>query len=138
MELEIRTGTEADVAGVLALWRAAEALPTVTDGKAGLQALLAHDPEALLVAARDGELVGSLIAAWDGWRGSFYRLAVHPASRRRGVGTTLIRAGERRLVGLGARRLTAIVAEDERHAAGLWEAVGYERQADRARFVRNL
>jgi len=136
--MTIRTGTDSDLPAVLELWAAADAQPTVTDDEPALRALLATDPAALLLAERDGELVGSLIAAWDGWRGSFYRLAVHPGARRRGVGTELVRAGERRLSELGARRLTAIVAEDERPAAGLWEAVGYERQADRARFVRNL
>jgi hypothetical protein len=34
-------------------------------------------------------------------------------------------------------RLTAIVAEEEPGAAELWTAVGYERQAATARFVRN-
>jgi predicted MFS family arabinose efflux permease len=44
--------------------------------------LLNADPEALLVAEVDGVVVGSLIAAWDGWRGSFYRLAVSGLPRR--------------------------------------------------------
>ncbi len=138
MDHAIRTGVGSDLPSVLALWTAAGAQPTATDDEEGLCTLLARDPEALLVAERDSVLVGTLIAAWDGWRGSFYRLAVHPDARRRGHGTALVRAGERRLIKRGARRLTAIVAEDERAAAGLWEAVGYERQAQRARFVRNL
>jgi ribosomal protein S18 acetylase RimI-like enzyme len=77
-----------------------------------------------------------LIAAWDGWRGSFYRLAVHPDWRRRGVATGLIRAGEDRLQQLGAVRLTAIVAGGESGAAELWRVAGYEQQSDRSRFVR--
>ena len=35
-------------------------------------------------------MVGSLIAAWDGWRGSFYRLAVHPERRRQRIATALL------------------------------------------------
>jgi ribosomal protein S18 acetylase RimI-like enzyme len=86
----------------------------------------------------DGTAVGSLIVGWDGWRGSFYRLAVHPDWRRQGIGTELIRAGEERLRAQGAVRLTAIVASGERAAMAFWQAVGYERQVERSRFVRML
>lgn len=47
-------------------------------------------------------------------------------------------AGERQLAALGAVRLTAIVPDHEPAAVGLWEASGYERQADTRRFVRVL
>src|SRR5215217_7988707 len=71
-----------------------------------LSRLRARDPGALLVARRDGRVVGTLIAAWDGWRGNMYRLAVAVDHRRRGVGLELVRAGERRLYECGARRVT--------------------------------
>lgn len=138
MAAAIRTAAEADLGAALDLWRAAEAQPTATDDEAGLRTLLAHDPRALLVAEQGGELVGSLIVGWDGWRGSLYRLAVHPSQRRQGLGTALVRAGEEQLVSQGARRFTAIVADDEAPAMAFWAALGYERQAGRARFVRTL
>jgi ribosomal protein S18 acetylase RimI-like enzyme len=124
---------------VLDLWAAAGSVPTVGDDSPdGLTRLLGTDPQALLVAEVDGVLVGSLIAAWDGWRGSFYRLAVAPGHRRRGLATELLRAGERQLHERGAVRLTAIVADDEDGAMGFWRAAGYEQQRNRARFVRHL
>jgi ribosomal protein S18 acetylase RimI-like enzyme len=132
----IRGASEQDIAAVLALWEAARSLPTVSDSPEGLAELLDADPGALLVAELDGVLVGSLIAAWDGWRGSFYRLAVSPEHRRKGLARMLLSEGERRLRERGAVRLTAIVAEDEEGAMAFWRAVGYERQRDRARFVR--
>lgn len=137
-EAETRSGTVADIPAVLALWRIADALPTATDSEQGLRRLLDNDPEALLLASSGEEIVGSLIVGWDGWRGSFYRLAVHPEWRRQGIAVALIRAGEERLRALGASRLTAIVASDERPAMDFWEAAGYERQAERSRFVRML
>lgn len=112
-------------------------MPTVTDNHDGLTRLLATDREALLLAESDGDVIGSLIAAWDGWRGSFYRLAVHPEQRRQGVATALLREGEQRLRARGATRFTAIVVENELAAMGLWTTVGYTRQRNRTRFVRN-
>ncbi len=132
----IRSAREQDIASVLDLWAAAGSLPSVSDSPAGLARLLAADPQALLVAERSGVLVGSLIAAWDGWRGSFYRLAVSPEHRREGLATMLLREGERRLRERGAVRLTAIVADNQAGAMDFWPAAGYERQQHRARFVR--
>lgn len=134
----IGAGAAADIESVLALWRAAEGPATGTDSEEALALLLRRDPEALLLATAGSEIVGSLIVAWDGWRGSFYRLAVAPDWRRQGVATALVRAGEERLQRLGAIRLTAIVVAADREAAGLWQAAGYDRQAGRARFVRML
>jgi ribosomal protein S18 acetylase RimI-like enzyme len=134
----IRSGTTEDLDAVLDLWTLSDAQPTVTDGIEPLRSLLASDPQALLVADTRGGAVGSLIAAWNGWRGSFYRLAVHPEHRRHGLATRLVREGEKRLRDRGAVRLDAIVAADEVAAISFWSAVGYERQRDRSRFVRNF
>jgi ribosomal protein S18 acetylase RimI-like enzyme len=134
----IRGAGERDIPSVLDLWTAAGSPPSVTDSPDGLTRLLATDPLALLVAELDGVLAGSLIAAWDGWRGSFYRLAVLPEHRRKGLATMLLREGERHLCERGAVRLTAIAVDDEAGAMAFWRAVGYERQEHRARFVRHF
>src|SRR5438874_12781157 len=142
----IRAAGVEDLEAVLLLWRRSCALPSVTDDRQSLRALLLADAGALLVAEApvepmtesEEEVVGSLIAAWNGWRGSFYRLAVRPDHRRRGLGRRLVREGEKRLRERGAARLDAIVAADEVAATGFWEALGYERQRDRVRFVQNF
>jgi len=140
-----------DIAAVLALWeRARSAAASTPDTPETVARLLDTGPGSLLVAERGPEgaivaergpepaIVGALIAAWDGWRGNMYRLAVDPAHRRTGIALALVRAGERHLAALGARRVTALVAHDEPDAVGLWAAAGYARDADIARFVRNL
>jgi ribosomal protein S18 acetylase RimI-like enzyme len=95
-----------------------------------------HDPSALIVAEADGTIVGSVIAAWDGWRGSVYRLVVAPSHRRRGLGRQLLGEAEARLEAVGAVRLQAIVVEDEPMAMGFWRDSGWGRQSNRVRFVR--
>jgi ribosomal protein S18 acetylase RimI-like enzyme len=134
----IRQGTDQDLEAVLELWTLSGAEPTVTDAIEPLRSLLAADPESLLVAVAAGKLVGTLIVGWNGWRGSFYRLAVRPDQRRRGLATGLVREGERRLRERGAARLDAIVTVEEGAAMGFWGALGYERQRSRSRFVRDF
>ena len=125
--------------GVLELWRRAEASASSTESPEDVGGLLLRDPEALLLAeTADGKIVGSLIVGWDGWRGTFYRLAVDQSQRRRGLAGALVRAGEERLRTLGAHRLNAIVESHEPDAMAFWAAAGYELQTSRSRFVKNL
>jgi ribosomal protein S18 acetylase RimI-like enzyme len=132
----IRVATSADLVEVLSLWREADAEPTHTDDEESLEQLIAHEPLALIVLVEDRRIIGSVIAGWDGWRGSVYRLVVAPSHRRMGLGLGLVREAERRLAARGASRMQAVVVESDVPATGLWGASGWERQADRLRFVK--
>jgi ribosomal protein S18 acetylase RimI-like enzyme len=134
----LRVGHPGDVPALLALWRRAEASLSSTESADDVRGLLDRDPEALVIAESEGKIVGSLIVGWDGWRGTFYRLAVDPAHRRRGLASALVRAGEERLRALGGHRLNAIVETHEPDAMAFWSAAGYELQTSRSRFVKNL
>jgi ribosomal protein S18 acetylase RimI-like enzyme len=123
--VSLRTGTTADAVSVLDLWVAAGAHPTSTDDPSSLAALVARDPEALLIAEIEGRVVGTLIATWDGWRGSMYRLAVLPDFRRRGIAGMLVGHGERRLLSLGCRRVQALVVDADARACAFWTGVDY-------------
>jgi ribosomal protein S18 acetylase RimI-like enzyme len=132
---ELRPATADDIAGVLTFWQES-AEPTSTDTAEVLASLVDRDPGALIVAETDGRIVGTVIAGWDGWRGSIYRLAVGPAQRRSGLGRSLLRAAEDRLAGLGARRLHAIVVEANDAAVAFWTASDWEHQAGQLRFAK--
>ncbi len=135
----MRRCQEADVPAVLDLWEQARSGHASTpDRLDDVEGLIADSPAALLVAERDGEIVGALIAAWDGWRGNMYRLAVHEGHRREGIGLALTRAGEDYLRRCGARRVTALVAFDDDAAGGFWESAGYPLDREIGRRVRNL
>jgi ribosomal protein S18 acetylase RimI-like enzyme len=132
----IRSALPTETEAVLRLWAAADAEPSHTDDARSVRRLIEHDSSALLVAEDDGEIVGSIIAGFDGWRGSIYRLVVAPAHRRSGVGQRLLRSAESRLTAKGAVRLQAIVVESSPMATGFWRSSGWEEQTQRIRFVK--
>lgn len=136
MTAHIRPAEPRDAAAILALWREAAAVTTRTDDVEGVRRLVDHDPGALLVAESEGELVGTVVAGWDGWRGSIYRLVVAPGARRHGLATRLLRCAEERLDGLGARRMQATVVANDRQAMGFWERSGWHPQSGQVRFTR--
>lgn len=99
---------------------------------------IARQGNLLLAVDGNGTVVGSLIAAFDGWRGNMYRLVVAHRQRRRGIARALVEAGEARLAGQGCRRITALVAGPEPDTAAFWRAVGYGHDHRIVRYVKTL
>ena len=135
--MTVRPAAARDIPAVLALWDSARSAHAVTADTVERVVPLVESG-ALLVADADGDVIGAVIAAFDGWRGSFYRLAVAPAWRRRGVARRLVAAGEVRLRALGAPRVSALVAFDDEVARGFWRSVGFDADAVMGRMVRTL
>jgi ribosomal protein S18 acetylase RimI-like enzyme len=133
----LRAASTADIDDLLALWTVvAENDSRPADTPAAIAVLLDRDPDAVIVADHDGQLIGSIIAGWDGWRCHLYRLAVMPDWRRHGVGTALLAAAEDRLTALGATRIDAMVLAANNLGQNLWRARGYTQQADWRRWAK--
>jgi ribosomal protein S18 acetylase RimI-like enzyme len=137
-QIVLRPATTADIDAVLAFWRLAAEGTNRRDSAEAVASLLARDPEALILADHRGEIVGSVIAGWDGWRCHLYRFAVHPNHRRRGIGRALLEAAESRLARAGGARADAMVRDGNELAHRAWSASGYLRQTDSSRWVKAL
>lgn len=137
-DLRIRPANPSDAAAVLAFWQVAAEGTSISDDEAGVARLIGRDPEALLLAERDGVLVGSVIAGFDGWRCHLYRLAVHPDARRQGVARVLLAAAEERFLALGGRRGDAMVLDANERAHHAWRATGYAREERWRRWTKPL
>jgi ribosomal protein S18 acetylase RimI-like enzyme len=135
--VEIRLARREDVEAVRALWGGSRSEHAITEDTAE-RVGVAVDAGSLLVAVVEGEVVGALVAGFDGWRGNMYRLAVAPSFRRRGIGGRLVSAGHEQLRERGAPRVTALVAFDDAGARGFWEAVGYAADPVMGRMVRDI
>jgi ribosomal protein S18 acetylase RimI-like enzyme len=137
-DLRIRAATADDLDAVLAFWKIAAEGTSISDDRDGVERLVARDPEALILAERAGELVGTVIAGFDGWRCHLYRLAVHPERRWQGIGAALLAAAQERFVRLGGRRADAMVLTRNETAHHAWQAAGYAPQEQWRRWVKPL
>ncbi|MFJ9574386.1 GNAT family N-acetyltransferase [Streptomyces bacillaris] len=137
-DLSTRSATTADLDRVLAFWKVSAEGTSISDDGDGVARLVERDPDALILAERDGELVGTVIAGFDGWRCHLYRLAVHPEQRRQGVGGALLAAAEERFAALGGRRADAMVLDRNDLAHHAWRAAGYGPEPQWSRWVKHL
>jgi ribosomal protein S18 acetylase RimI-like enzyme len=138
-EVLIRRVRDNELAAVSKMWNAAGVTPpSVSDSVEGLTRLV-HEPAALLlVATIDEQLVGSVIGAWDGWRGNIYRLAVSLEYRRKGIARRLVAEITRELFAKGATRLSALVEHEHQWAIDFWDSMsdlGYGRDPKFARYI---
>ena len=135
--MNIRSAEPADAATVLEFF-VAYAEPSLTDTADVVTGLLAHPTTRVLLAEDGNEVVGTVIAAWDGWRGSLYHLAVAATRRREGIARSLIGAAEEWLRACGCRRVNALVMDDHDYATATWRAAGYEPTPRMSRYVKML
>jgi ribosomal protein S18 acetylase RimI-like enzyme len=133
----LRLAVDADAAAVLSFWStAAEDAHRPPDTEAAVRALVARDPDALMLAVDGEQIVGTLIAGWDGWRGHLYRLAVASDARGQGIARQLVEAAEHRLRELGVGRIDAMVLDENESAHPAWERLGYRPQPEWSRWIK--
>ena len=82
-------------------------------------------------------MIGTLIAAWDGWRGNMYRLAVAVEERPVPAWVSRSSGPARSICAIVARRITALVGAEDEGALALWRAADYGHDRQVSRFVRN-
>jgi ribosomal protein S18 acetylase RimI-like enzyme len=136
--ISFRDGSSVDAEDVLELWQLAYEPGSQRSMQEDMATLLASHSAKLLVAEHDGRPVATLIAAFDGWRGNMYRLAVHPAFRRRGIASRLVEEAHAWLRTQGCVRITALVEGHHKYATGFWESAGYRYDAGMLRYSLNL
>lgn len=137
-KIKVRAANTAEVPVILDFWARSAEGTSITDDTDGVSRLLARDPDPLLVAERDGTIVGTVIAGYDGWRCHLYRLAVAPDQRRQGIGAALLASAHERFVALGGRRADAMVLDHNELGQHAWRAAGYRSEDKWSRWVRPL
>jgi ribosomal protein S18 acetylase RimI-like enzyme len=121
----VREFTWDDYPAVIALWLEAFGALKPEDDRAALATTLARNPGLFLVAEQAGQVVGTVLATFDGRRGYLYHVAVRKGARRGGAGRILLREIERRLWALGAQKIHLRVHVLNKNAIAFYDALGY-------------
>jgi ribosomal protein S18 acetylase RimI-like enzyme len=81
--------------------------------------------ELFWVATEGENLIGTVVAGYDGVRGWIYHLAVDPTKRRKGTARLLMQAAERALEALGCAKINLQVRLDNTGVVDFYKTLGY-------------
>ncbi|MEO6532899.1 MAG: GNAT family acetyltransferase [Pseudolysinimonas sp.] len=123
----IRPFEEGDTDEVVALWRLCGLTRPWNDPHRDIERKLLVQRELFLVGVEEGngEVIGSIMAGYEGHRGSVNYLAVHPDARGAGHGRTLMAEAEALLIAHGCPKINLQVHGDNAEALGFYAAIGY-------------
>jgi ribosomal protein S18 acetylase RimI-like enzyme len=123
--ITIRPFAPADTEAVVALWRACGLTRPQNDPHKDIARKLRVNPEWFLVAERAGEIVGTVMAGYEGHRGWINYLGVSPALQRGGLGRRLMNEAEHRLRAAGCPKINLQVRPDNKVAIAFYERLGF-------------
>ncbi len=86
---------------------------------------VAVDDQLFLVAVAGHEVVGTIMAGYDGHRGWIYSVAVAPACRRQGIGARLVSSAEHALTRKGCMKINLQIMEGNEGVAAFYASLGY-------------
>jgi len=133
--MNLRAATPDDAERIVRFWHDSGASMGPGDSVESVRRAVSHPAALMMLAEAGGELVGTLLGTFDGWRGNMYRLVVHPAWRRQGIARRLVRRIEQFFAECGARRITVLIEVDRPWAVAFWTAAGYPRDDHIVRHV---
>lgn len=124
----IRSFRLGDYSAINRIWRETNLDRSETESLDALATQLAWDSELVMVAERDGAVVGVVVGTIDGTRAYFYRLAVDPKEQGTGIGRKLVEALEARFRQRGVNRVLIMVNQDNEEVIPFYHSLGYELQ----------
>jgi ribosomal protein S18 acetylase RimI-like enzyme len=127
MPLTIRSATADDEPAVIDLWRRCGLVVSHNDPTTDFR-FARNGPSSDVLIAIDAEsrVVGSVMVGHDGHRGWLYYVAVDPASRRRGLGRSLVAAAEQWLAERGVPKVHLMIRETNSEVAAFYQRIGYD------------
>ncbi|MEM9030849.1 MAG: GNAT family acetyltransferase [Pseudomonadota bacterium] len=130
--MDIRECRDSDRDNIIALWDACGLLRPWNDPNTDIDLALGAETATILVGTRDGAVIASVMAGFDGHRGWVYYVSVHPDARGHGLGRDIMAAAEHWLAARGAVKMQLLVRDGNVPAERFYEALGYDVQPVKA------
>ena len=123
--LHIRPYQPQDREAVVDLWERSGLVVPHNDPLRDIERKCRVNPEWFLVGERNGHLVASCMAGYEGHRGWINYLAVSPDCRRKGIATQIMQRAEKLLKRAGCPKINLQVRETNQAVIAFYESLGY-------------
>lgn len=125
MTFQIRPFEDADEPAVVALWQRCGLTRPWNDPAKDIRRKLAEQPDLFGVMADGADVVGTVMAGYEGHRGWINYLAVDPSRQQRGLGRQLMAWSEARLRERGCPKINLQVRQGNEAVLAFYAALGY-------------
>jgi len=115
-----------DKVQVVELWQKVFGYETAhNDPNLTISKKLAVNDGLFFVAVENSQIVGTIMAGYDGHRGWLYSVAVDPNKRLNGLGSLLVHHAEAELEKLGCLKVKLQILAINQSTAAFYESLGY-------------
>ena len=122
----VREARAEEKLAVIEIWRACELVKPQNDPSQDFDLALQTETSTVLVLESHSQLIGTVMAGFDGHRGWFYYLAVLPQFQSIGNGQLLVESAEKWLVDQGAPKTMLMVRHTNSKVIAFYEKLGYK------------
>jgi ribosomal protein S18 acetylase RimI-like enzyme len=137
-QVVIRTYQDSDHASVVELWSVVFPNdPPWNEPGEFIRRKRKVQPDLFWVAQDGDQIIGTVVAGYDGVRGWIYHLAVDPSRRRKGTARLLMHAAENGLEALGCPKINLQLRANNTSVVDFYKALGYNPE-DRVQMGKPL
>jgi ribosomal protein S18 acetylase RimI-like enzyme len=126
--LEISEIKDEDVEDIIQLWQRCDLLRAWNDPCHDVTLARRTPTSSILVGKKDGRIIASALAGFEGHRGWIYYVCVDPSVQRQGFGRAIMSAAEAWLRQRGAPKINLQVRFTNLAVLGFYDKLGYEYQ----------
>jgi ribosomal protein S18 acetylase RimI-like enzyme len=123
--MEIRTFKNKDELDVVQLWRDCGLIMPHNNPVTDINRKLATQPDLFLVGVKNGRIIASIMAGYEGHRGWLNYLAVSADMRRRGIGRQMVLEAEKLLCSLGCPKINLQVRSSNVETIAFYLKIGF-------------
>lgn len=121
-----------DYEQVHSLWQTCSGvgINSIDDSKDNIERFIDKNNEICLVAEENNEIVGTVLAGYDGRRAYIYHTAVRDDMRRQGIGKKLVEEELKQFESIGVSKAAGVVFVDNISAQEFWKKCGFTVRKD--------
>lgn len=123
--MNIRVVEDGDFEAIMCLWHACGLEHPNNDSTESIRLKVEFQRDLFLVGEIEGELVGTVMAGYEGHRGWINYLGVHPEGQKKGLGRELMDAAEKKLRALGCPKVNLQVRSTNTEVVEFYKQLGY-------------
>ena len=124
--MKIRNYKPSDKNSVISLWKHVfNPQKPHNDPEIAIDMKTKQNDGLFFVVEENHQIIGTIIAGFDGHRGWLYSLALHPQHRRKGIGTQLVKKAIGELKKLGCLKVNLQINSDNNEVVEFYKKNGF-------------